>query len=272
MHKFFFAVLSLIFSANLAAAKEVEFSLPILDKLPATEKQEAYPLETSRCDKAPCKPKYCWIYGADVPSSATTFKFSNGLKLTVSDLHEDKYLKENPFSMQEDCAILETSSGTWKTIFAGQGWGDNPTSFFVDEKKSKIYIRETKRVAGEEQPIREYDLKCDGEDCAFFVDKDCLLKIDDPAPIAELEKELKAWGGRRDITKPSGDVPFEYIDKLLDAALSGKKEYVDFFFNQEYLDQYFHFDSSVAEIYSSSRDFLKQYGQKCFADKTIAWP
>jgi len=242
------------------------FPLVILDDLPS-DNRYFYPSWDKCCEVGK------GIYGEHVFENSYKIKLPNGFTVTVSDWDSNNNIVDNYFSLVEDTIFIENRDGVKKAIAAGQGWGDPMMTLALDNKSKRIYIRESLGTTHKWGDLitREYDLKCSDTNCAFYKDRDCLLKIKN---VDEPSKILK------DLAKAA--VPIDdfigninNLDIVFLPALSGKKENIEFFFDIKKWGKYAHIDDIIHtgtyEIYSANTHFLLEYGRRCFTDSGIDW-
>jgi len=242
-----FLLLSVIMPAAIpTAGLAAEFPLPILDKLPAENRYEL------KHDGA----------GSLNEANKGSLALPNGLLLTLSPgsgYFSSGQPPEREINLEEKYLFIENPQGQATLVAGGFGFSAFANTLVLDEAAKRIYIRETtwwKPL----QTVREHDLKCSEDECGFFTDKDCLLKLDEVETAAQLEPKLLGSGYEQE----------ENLDKLFQAALMGGKEDVKFFLDEELMGKYFHFDGVLAEMYYIvGRPLLIEYGKKCFKGITL---
>lgn len=208
---------------------------------------------------------WCKIYSDMVCDYATHRKISmpNGSNLLVpkEDPYSGDIYSESGMIFGETDIVLEKKDGARQILFLGYGFADPLTKLSV--KNGNVYVK-TYLMDSDKYQINQYILKCSESECWFYIDSDCMLPqpptVKTPTEIENELREMK-W-----IDKPNHpwEDKIKYLeDNIIAAALSGKKENLDFLFNRKLLNQYFRFDAALGETYSGYSDIFRKYSKRC---------
>ena len=236
------------------------FPLAVTDNLPSENRLRVNPDAVRLADE----------------SKAFSINLPNNLVLIIKPVFGETTGRVIDFG--ENAAFVKNPRGKMTPIANGWGFGDFEKTLIVDKDAKRVYIQES-IWDKPEYIIREHDLKCAKNECAFFT-RDCLFKAEIPTENMEQElSELSAKWNQVDAkdnlaAHAVGKEQSDYMKKMFISAMSGEKKLVMLLLDKRRIDKYFRSGPSYnvslyPEIY---QNLLVEYGKKCFADKTIKWP